>query len=223
MATTQLVLLGVPAFVGSVTSSTSVAFTLDEGVYGTSQSIAVDLANNTTLPPAQWATDVDVDSMTATSGGWTTIGPTFNSGTYIGGVYLADRLVQKYASLLVGYPAAPDAIYQHQAVLRANGGGVVTRYHGFKVLILKPGVGSIVHVAFIRAGSPTPSVATLAADVPTRCIDLADASICDPKVNGFTTIDGSSPAGTVGALFMTSSAISNQVLPMSKYPYGLAW
>jgi hypothetical protein len=217
MATTQLVLLGVPAFVNSVTSSTACSFTIDELVYDTASSIAVDLANNTTLPPAQWAT-VDVDSVTS---GWTTIGPTFNSGAHVGGVYLADRLVKKYAALLAGYPGVPDEIYQHQAVLRANDVGVVTRYHGFKVVIVTAGVGSIVRVAFIRAGTSIP--ATLGPDIPMRWLDLADASVSDPKSNGFTTIDGTSPVGTVGALFLTAPTITNQAIPMEKYPRGLAW
>ena len=55
MATTQLLLTGVPAFVANVTSSTVVQFTIDENDFDPAHLIQVDLANNTSLPPAQWA------------------------------------------------------------------------------------------------------------------------------------------------------------------------
>jgi hypothetical protein len=197
MASTQLVLLGVPAFVGSVTGSTTIGFTIDEATYGAASSISVDLAKNTSLPPAQWAT-VDVDKQT--TGGYTTIGPTFNNGQYVGAVYLADRLVQTYKTQLAAWPAPPDVRYQYQAVLRADDAGNVTRYHGFKVQVMTAAAGSLIEVQSIPVGSTAPVGIG-------QWIDLADAGYSDPKANGFTTIDATSPVGTVGALFLTEAAM----------------
>ena len=215
MAVTQLVLTGVPAFVGVVTDSTKVQFFIDETDFDPAHLIDVDLANNTSLPPTQWATAVDVDQQT--TGGLTTIGPTFHGGIHVGAVYLAERIVTARATALASWPPAPDAIYQYQAVLR-DVDGAITRYHGFKVQVLSPAVGSLAHLALIRTGAPSP-----AADGPVRWIDLADPATCDPAANGFTTIAATSPVGTVGALFLTSTAMIVQAMDHPKVPRSLGW
>ena len=215
MATTQLVLLGVPAFVNSITSATACTFTLDELIYDAASSIAVDLANNTSLPPSQWATGVDVDKQT--TGGWTTIGPTFGLGNHVGAVYLADRLVAKYKVVLASWPPAPDAVYQYQAVLRGNADVETARFHGCKVQVINAAVGSLINVATIPVGMSTP-VGT------GTWIDLADTALWDPKSNGFTTIDATSPVGTVGALFVAVVATEPGFPPgIPKLPRSLGW
>ncbi len=211
MAATQLVLLGVPAFVGQVTGETTVGFFIDEHVYDPAQLINVDLAKNTSLPPDRWATDVDVDI--ATTGGWTTIGPTFNAGPHVGGVYLSERLAAKYKALLADWPPSPDAIYQYQGVLRADDAGNVTRYHGFKVQILSKSVGTLIHVAILETGESQPTATS-----HRRWIDTADPGIVDPKANGLTTIDPASPVGTVGAMFAQIKPLENGQEP--KLPKG---
>jgi len=212
MASTQLVLLGVPAFVGSVTGPTTIAFTIDEAIYGPPNLISVDLAKNTSLPPAQWAT-VDVDKQT--TGGYTTIGPTFNNGQYVGAVYLADRLVTTYKTQLAAWPPPPDARYQYQALLRADEIGNVTRYHGFKVQVASAAVGSLIEVLAIPVGSTAPVGIG-------AWIDLSDAGYSDPKANGFTTIDATSPVGTVGALFLSAAAMEPDWPPgIPKIPHFL--
>jgi hypothetical protein len=215
MAVTQLVLTGVPAFVGVVLGPTTLRFFIDETDFAPANLIEVDLAKNTTLPPASWATGVDVDHQT--TGGLTTIGPAFHAGTHVGAVYLAERVVTARAPALASWPPAPDAIYQYQAVLRGDNGNI-TRYHGFKVQVLSPAVGSLAHLAFIRTGTPAPEP-----NGPVRWIDLADASVCDPRSNGFTTIDAASAVGTVGALFLTSRAIGVQAMDLPKFPRGYGW
>ena len=103
MAVTQLVLTGMPAFVGAVRGPTKVGFFIDENEFDPKKLIDVDLDKNpATVAPASWATGVDVDYQT--TGGWTTIGPSFNGGAYVGGVYLAQRLVTQYASVLANWP-----------------------------------------------------------------------------------------------------------------------
>jgi hypothetical protein len=215
MATTQLVLLGVPAFVNSITSATACTFTLDELVYDAANSIAVDLARNTSLPPSQWATGVDVDKQT--TGGWTTIGPTFNLGTHVGAVYLADPLVQKYKAVLASWPPSPDSVYQYQAVLRGDASGEVARFHGCKVQVMTATVGTLIKVAAIPVG--------MSASVGTGTwIDFADTTSWDPKSNGFTTIDATSPVGTVGALFVNVIAMDPGFPPsVPKVPRILGW
>jgi len=216
MATTQLVLLGVPAFVNSVTSSTACTFTIDELIYDAASAIAVDLAKNTSLPPSQWALGVDVDKQT--TGGWTTIGPTFNSGNHVGAVYLADRLVQKYKAVLASWPPSPDALYQYQAVLRADASSDVSRFHGFKVQVTSAAVGNLIKVVGIPAGM---SVAVGAGS----WIDLGDVVSYDPKANGFTTIDVTSPVGTVGGLFINQIVMDEPGFPptIPKIPRALGW
>ncbi|MFT3698296.1 MAG: hypothetical protein QM831_34455 [Kofleriaceae bacterium] len=216
MAATSLVLLGVPAFVGQVTGQTTIGFFTDETTYDPALLINVDLAKNTSLPPAQWATGVDCDI--ATTGGWTTIGPTFNAGPHVGGVWLADRLVQKYANVLASWPPSPDARYQYQGILRADDAGNVTRYLGFKVQVLTKSSGTLVHVAFISPGqsAPTPSS-------PTRWIDTADPQSSDARANGFTTIDPTSPVGTVGALFATKAVVADGPGWPPKVPIGFGY
>ncbi len=215
MPANQLLLTGVPAFVGQVLGPTRVKFFLDENEFDLRKSIEVDLAKNTdAIPAARWGTDVEVDHQMI--GGLTTIGPRFPRGRHEGGVYLSERLYTQYAPQLSGWPKAPDAIYQFQAVLRENG-GVVTRYHGFKVRVLRAAVGSLVHLAFIPAGASAP-----AATSPVHWIDLSDPAISDPRANGFTTIDTTSSAGTEGALFLTSSAYATLINP-PKYPPGQGW
>jgi hypothetical protein len=216
MATTQLVLLGVPAFVNSVTSATACSFTLDELVYDAASSITVDLAKNTSLPPSQWALGVDVDKQT--TGGWTTIGPTFSSGNHVGAVYLADRLVLKFKTVLATWPPAPDALYQYQAVLRADASSDVSRFHGFKVQVTGAAVGNLIRVVGIPTG--------MSAAVGTGSwIDLGDVASYDPKTNGFTTIDATSPVGTIGALFASMIAMDEPGFPPSipKIPRTLGW
>ena len=213
----QLVLTGVPAFVGSVLSPTRVKFFIDENEFDPAKTIEVDLAKNTaSVPPAQWETDVDVDQQT--TGGWTTIGPRFHAGPYVGAVYLAQRLVNQYASVLASWPPAPDDIYQYQAVLRADNGSV-TRYHGFKVRVLSPANGSQAHVAFVRVGAVGPAGGRPAA----RWIDLSDPDVCDPAANGFTTITPTTSPGTVGALFLRSEAMAADSPTNPKVPKQLGW
>lgn len=214
MAVTQLVLTGMPAFVGAVRGPTKVGFFIDENEFDPKKLIDVDLDKNpATVAPASWATGVDVDYQT--TGGWTTIGPSFNGGAYVGGVYLAQRLVTQYASVLANWPPLGDVIYQHQAVLRDDN-GTVMRYHGFKVRVMSPGAGTLAHLGFIPAGASAPTGGVY-------WIDLADASMCDPQANGFTTITPTSPQGTEGALFLTSAGMTTLAKPYGKYPAGQGW
>jgi hypothetical protein len=215
MAATNLLLTGVDAFVAQVISATKVRFSIAENDFAANRLIEVDLAKNpNTVQPASWATDVDCDFQT--TGGLTTIGPTFHSGVHVGGVYIAQRLVTQYASVLSGWPGTPDDIYQYQALLRSDN-GTVTRFHGFKVRVLGPSVGTLAHVAFIRIGTPSAS-----AGQP-RWVDLADASYCDPQANGFTTIGPTSAPGTVGALFLSSKIIALDGPQYPKWPRNFGW
>lgn len=214
MPAVQLVLTGVPAFVYVVRGATTVRFSIDENVFDPNRMVDVDLAKNTSLPAASWATGVDVDLQTA--GGFTTVGPRFPRGVHNGGVYLAQRLVTQYSALLASWPPAPDALYQYQAVLRSDNGNI-TRYHGFKVRKRGAAQGTLVHLAFYRAGDATPG--SLGSD----WIDLADPDISDPQANGFTTITPASPAGTDGALFLTSSAMAALAKPPPKWPPSQGW
>lgn len=205
---TQLLLTGVPAFVSHVTGSTAVQFALDENDFNPAKLISIDLANNTSLPPAQWA-NVEVDISTV--GGYSTIGPRFRNGAYVGAAYISEKVRLHYSAALADWPPAGDDLYQYQAVLRANGD--VRRFHGFKVNVFAPTLGTVAHLEFIPVGS-TAGVATN----PRRWIDLADASISDPAANGFTTITAASPVGTIGALFLTSSAMRSQSFDKPKVP-----
>ena len=210
MAVVNLLLTGVDAFVGSVISATKARFSIVENDFDPSHQIEVDLAKNPqTVQPASWATDVDCDYQT--TGGYTTIGPKFHSGAYVGGVYLAQRLVTQYASVLSGWPGTPDDIYQYQALLRSNN-GTVTRFHGFKVRVLGASVGTLAHLAFINVGTPGGSGGR------PRWVDLADPAYCDPQANGFTTITPASPSGSVGALFLTTAAMRDGGDHPPKYP-----
>lgn len=208
---TQLLLTGVPAFVANVTGSTAIQFALDENDFNPANLISVDLANNTSLPPAQWA-NVEVDHSTA--GGYSTIGPRFRNGSYVGAAYIAEKVRVRYGGALADWPPAGDDLYQYQAVLRANGD--VRRFHGFKVNVFAPTTGTIAHLEFIPAGGTAGQPGN-----PRRWIDLADASVCDPAVNGFTTVTATSPVGTIGALFLTSSGMRVQAMDKPKIPSGL--
>jgi hypothetical protein len=214
MAANQLLLTGVPAFVGQVLGPTRVKFSLDENEFDPANMIEVDLAKNTSAgQPSAWGTNVDVDHQTV--GGLTTIGPRFHAGPHVGGVYLSERLVAQYAAVLASWPPAPDAIYQYQLLLRATNGGI-KRYHGFKAHVLSAGVGSLVHVGFVRIGTAAPQL-------PGRWIDLADPAVCDPPANGFTTIAPSTPAGSVGAVFLSSDVIALDGPNYPKYPKYMGW
>jgi hypothetical protein len=211
----QLLLYGVPAFVSQVTGPTTCQFYVDEADFTPANLIAIDLAQNTSLPPAQWATAVDVDI--ATTGGYTTIGPRFHNAPHIGAAYISERVWNRFPAGRASWPPAPDAIYQYQAVLRTSSDSApasVVRYHGFKVKIVGPTVGTIVMVAFIPAGAAAPVVTS-----PVRWIDLADPAVCDPAANGFTTIVPASPMGMIGALFLTSAAIAAQAMDIPKTPH----
>lgn len=214
MAVVQLVLTGVPAFVASVTGQTTVKFSINENDFDPNHLIDVDLAKNPqAVQAASWGQDVDCDYQT--TGGLTTIGPAFHSGAHVGAVYLAQRLVTKYATQLASWPPAPDAIYQYQAVLRSNN-GTLARYHGFKARVVGPSVGTLAHVTFFRAGASAPSG-------PPLWIDLGDPDSCDPQANGFTTIVTSSPAGTVGALFLSERLIAYESPTHPKLPPAYGW
>ena len=208
MATTQLLLTGVPAFVSHVASSTVVQFSIDENDFNPANLIKVDLANNTSLPPAQWG-NVEIDISTV--GGYSTIGPKFRNGAYVGAAYISEKVRLQYAAALVDWPPAGDDLYQYQAVLRANGD--VRRFHGFKVNVFAPTVGTVAHLEFIPTGG-VPGSSTN----PRRWIDLSDASVIDPSANGFTTITAQSPVGTIGAVFLTSTAMTSQALDKPKIP-----
>lgn len=205
---TQLLLTGVPAFVANVTSSTVVQFSIDENDFNPAHLLTVDLANNTSLPPAQWA-NVEIDISTV--GGYSTIGPRFRNGAYVGAAYIAEKVRLKYAAALVDWPPAGDDLYQYQAVLRANGD--VRRFHGFKVSVFAPTNVNIAHLEFIPAGGVAGSSTN-----PRRWIDLSDASVIDPAANGFTTITAQSPVGTIGAVFLTSTAMTSQAMDKPKLP-----
>jgi hypothetical protein len=120
----------------------------------------------------------------------------------------------KYAAALVDWPPAGDDLYQYQAVLRANGD--VRRFHGFKVNVFAPTLGTVAHLEFIPAGKTAGDPTN-----PRRWIDLSDASVVDPAANGFTTITAVSPVGTIGAVFLTSTAMSGQAMDKPKIPLGL--
>ncbi|HET9993489.1 MAG TPA: hypothetical protein VFQ65_33360 [Kofleriaceae bacterium] len=189
-------------------SATKVQFAIDENDFNPANLITVDLANNTALPPAQWA-NVEIDISTV--GGYSTIGPKFRNGAYIGAAYISEKVRQHFAAALVDWPPAGDDLYQYQAVLRANGD--VRRFHGFKVNVFAPTVGTVAHLEFIPAGGTAG-----ASSNPRRWIDLADASVIDPAANGFTTITANSPVGTIGAVFLTSTAMSSQAMDTPKMP-----
>jgi hypothetical protein len=216
MPATEVVLTGVPAFVGAVLSPTKVRFAIDENEFDPTKMIEVDLAKNTAaIAAAQWGTTLECDHQT--TGGLTTIGPTFHAGPHVGGVYLAQRLVTQFASVLASWPPQPDDIYQYQAIVRADN-GTVTRYHGFKVQVRSPAAGSRAHLAFARVGqTPAPG------NVNARWIDLADPEWCDPAANGHTTVTPASPVGTVGAVFLRSQVIALESPDYPKWPRSLAW
>jgi hypothetical protein len=191
-----------------------VSFHVDPNDFNPANVIDVDLAKNpAVIPPAQWATDVDVDYQT--TGGFTTIGPRFYGGATVGGAYLAERLATAAAGVLADWPPKGDELYQFQAVLRSEN-GVITRYHGFKVRVMSPSSGTLAHLGFIRAGTSAP---TLGVD----WIDLADPTISDPAVNGFTTITPATARGQDGALFLTSTAMAAMAKPGPKVPIWLGW
>ncbi len=218
MAVTQLVLTGVPSFVGVVDGATTVQFFIDQQDFDPAHLIPVDLAKNPSLPPAQWATGVDVD--TTTDGGYTTIGPRFHNGAHVGAVYLADRLYAKYGAALASWPPAGDELYQYRAVLRAAGDGTVTRFHGFKVSVRASQAPALALLEFIPTGG-SPGAPTN----PMRWIDLNDPTVVDPAANGFTQVTPTTPVGTVGSLFITAAAMQNQGMSSPKVPkfYGGAW
>jgi hypothetical protein len=205
----HVVFTGVDAFVATVLGPKTVRFSIDETVFN--PLIEVDLGKNpSTVAPAQWATGVDVDETL------TTIGPSFFAGNYAGGVYLAQRLVTQHASILGGWPGSPDDIYQYQAVVREDG-GTITRYHGFKVRVVGPISGTVARLHFFRPGTNAPTGRT-------RWLDLADATVVDPPGAGFTTIAPNTPAGTVGAVFVSTVTImegGSGELP--KLPRHLGW
>ena len=207
----QLLLTGVPAFVSHVISSTAVQFTIDENDFNPANLISVDLANNTSLPPAQWA-NVEIDISTV--GGYSTIGPRFRNGAYVGAAYISEKVRVRYAAALVDWPPAGDDLYQYQAVLRLNGD--VRRFHGFKVNVYAPTTGTVAHLEFIPVGGTAGTAGN-----PRRWIDLADASVSDPAAHGFTTITPASPVGTIGALFLTSSGMRSQGMDKPKIPTAL--
>jgi hypothetical protein len=214
MAATELLLTGVSAFVAQVISSTKVRFSIAENDFAANHLIEVDLAKNpNTVQPGAWATDVDCDFQT--TGGLTTIGPTFHNGVHVGAVYLAQRLVTQYATVLAGWPGQPDDMYQYQSLLRSNN-GTVSRFHGFKARVLGPTSGSLSHIALFRAGGTAPAG-------PPQWIDLADPDVCDPQANGFTTITPASAVGTVGALFLSSRVIAYEGPQFPKFPKGYGW
>lgn len=218
MAGTEVVFTGVPAFVGAIKGPTTVGFFLDQNEFDPAKLIEVDLAKNPLqVAEAAWATDVDCDQQT--TGGRTTIGPRFHGGNQVGSVYLADRLVTKYAALLASWPPPPDERYQYQAVLRAGTAGPV-RYHGFKAKVVSPAKGTLAHLAFIRVGTTAPTPGSAAA----RWIDLADPDVCDAAANGFTTVVPSSPVGTVGAVFLSSDLVAAAGDPSyPKIPRSYGW
>lgn len=214
MAVTQLLLTGVPAFVSRVIGPTTVRFAIEENEYDPNKSIEVNLANNTlAIQAAMWSQAVDCDHQT--TGGLTTIGPTFHAGMHVGGVYLAERLVTQHANVLASWPPPPDSLYQYQLVARSTN-GQIARYHGFKVRVVSPAVGSHVHVAFYRAGATAPSG-------PPQWIDLADADACDPASNGFTKLTASASVGTEAALFLSARIIMYDGPNYPKYPKYLGW
>lgn len=217
MAVTQLVMIGVPAFVGLTSGPTTVKFFIDENQFTAANSIGVDLSKTPdVIPPAQWATTVDVDMQT--TGGFTTIGPTFHNGNHIGAAYIAQRIANQYQAVLAAWPPAPDALYQYTAVLRDDGSGGQTRYHGFKVQVVSAARGTLIQLALIRTGQAAPQPGG-----PVRWIDLSDPSTVDPASNGFTTITPTSAVGTVGALFVTQAGMQAQALDRPKHPPSQGW
>jgi hypothetical protein len=213
MPASQLVLTGVPAFVGAVLGPTRVRFFIDENEFDPTKMIEVDLAKNPqAVQPGNWGTDVDCDHQT--TGGLTTIGPRFHAGSRVGAVYLAQRLVTQ--AVLASWPPQPDEIYQYQAIVRDNN-GVNSRFHGFKAKVVSQSVGTLARLAFIRPGTQGPG------NGPALWIDLADSDLCDPKANGFTTIEPSSPVGTVGAVFLSSKVTPFDVPDHPKVPKSAGW
>lgn len=213
----ELLLTGVPAFVGQVLAAKSLKFFAADNIFDPTKMIDVDLAKNPKLiAPANWGTDVVIDQHES-EGGFTTIGPFFNGGRHIGGAYLSQSVYAANSSKLAGWPETYDALYQFQAVLRENN-GVITRYHGFKVRVIGAGVQTLAHLAFIPSGSVDPVPGS-----PVHWVDLADATICDPRANGYTTIDASSPVGTEGALFLTTKGMTTYLVGAPKVPPGYGW
>jgi hypothetical protein len=206
----HIVFTGVDAFVAQVTGPKTVKFSISETAF--SPLIDVDLAKNpSTVAVANWATGVDVDETL------TTIGPTFFvNGNYIGGVYLAQRLVTQHASILSSWPGPPDDSYQYQLLVRENN-GQITRFHGFKARVLGQTQGTIARLHFFRPGTSAPTGHT-------RWLDLADPTVIDPPGAGFTTIAPNTPAGTVGAVFISTVTIQEGGGgDFPKVPRNLGW
>jgi hypothetical protein len=213
----QLVMYGVDSYVSSVSGTYACQFWVSPTDFNPANLIGVDLAKNpSTVAPSSWATGVDIDI--ATTGGYTTIGPTWNTGNHTGGAYISQAIWNAFPSGRGHWPPSPDALYQYTAVLRADDAANVTRYHGFKVKVIGAPFGTIVHVGFIPTGS-----ATLPVGATTRWIDLADAWTCDPPGGGFTTVAATSPINTIAALYLTSAGMTSQGIAGPKYPHGTGW
>lgn len=210
----QLVMYGVPAYVSQTSGATQSQFYIDPTDYNPADLIAIDQARDSSVAPSSWATGVDVD--VNTTAGYTTIGPTWNAGNHTGCAYISQAIWNAFPAGRAAWPPSPDALYQYTCVLRSPDGSTVTRYHGFKVQILSASFGTLAHVGFIPTGN-----ASLPAGYRSAWVDLADASMCDPSTNGFTTITTSSATNTKGALFLTAAGMVSMSMAGPKIPKGL--
>lgn len=210
MPLVQLVLLGVPAFVGEITGATKCKFWHTEADFDRGRLIEIDLSLTPDLDPTDWENRVEVDS--SSNEGLTTIGPTFHKDSHKGAVYLASRLVTKYrnSGVLNDWPDPGDHDYQYQVAVRFET-GTTERYYGFKAQVLGQRQG-LTLLGFIGAGEATPS--------RTMWLDLADPSIVDPTTNMLTKLKPTTALNTIDAVFLPRASAQNLLLEIPKLPPG---
>ena len=214
----RIVFQGVSAFVGRVDGEYRCGFWVHhphEVNYDPVLLLPVNLGR-TPSRAAAGAIDWDqvvVDDHVSTTGGRTSIGPTWPGSPTVGAAYLSEAYISRLRADLRP-PAVPPGFedeaypYEFKTCVYSNSGRTTKRYYGFHGEIISE-VGNVAQVALYNAGSSRISQPRGVFPIVLDKLDEVDANV---DQGGMTVIGAGAGKPKSGAIFL--SAAQRQVVPL---------
>ena len=219
----RVVFYGFPSWIGSYTGSTTVAWwPVDPSTLVPAYDTSKQISNNLAMNPAAYNSStiafssISVDDA-PTTGGHTTIGPTFPGGTMTAGIFIESGFYSGLAS-----PVKPPRVangtpaHDYELTTVQYFGGVQSnrRFYGFYVEI-QATAGASALCKIWNAGTGTSG----GSGAGTYWFNLSTQAMAIE--HGFTAVGVGASDPRTGALFLDSAAVAGVTLSYPKLPTSL--